>query len=83
VVFGVENHDRASFTDHVKIADLLEAHGITEEERGKALRDEGHNRACDLLERHKSEVTRLVERLVENGKVDPFELLILMRSEEY
>ena len=33
--FGVENHDLASFTDQMKIADILEAHGVSEEEQGR------------------------------------------------
>ncbi len=41
-VFGRPTHERAGFNDHVKVLDLIEDYGISEEEQGQALRDEGY-----------------------------------------
>jgi hypothetical protein len=74
-VFGVKNHDLASSTDHAKIVDLLQAHGVSEEDRGAALRDEAHNRARVLLEQYRHKVIRLAQRLFETGSVSEAEFL--------
>jgi ATP-dependent Zn protease len=74
-VFGIENHDLASFTDHARIADLLAANGVSEEDRGAALRDEAHHRARALLEQYKQKVIRLAQRLVTTGSVSESEFL--------
>jgi hypothetical protein len=79
-VFGFEPHDLASFKDHVKVFQLFEAYEVSEEEQGPALRDEGYNYACTLLECHKINVIAVAERLVETGRVDASEFLSLMSN---
>jgi hypothetical protein len=66
----------------VKIFELFESYEVSEEERGPALREEGYNCACALLEAHKSKVIAVAERLVEKGSVDASEFLRLMYGEE-
>jgi hypothetical protein len=81
-VFGVESHERASFKDHREIARVLEEHGVSEEERGPMLRDEGHDRACALLLQYKDEVIRLADLLVKQGSVSKESFDRLMRRDE-
>jgi hypothetical protein len=64
----------------VAIMELLEAHGISEEEHGPALRAEGLGIATIRLEANKTQVFSLVERLVEVGRVDAAEFLQLMNG---
>jgi ATP-dependent Zn protease len=78
-LFGVENHERASATDHAKIARLLEAHGVSEEERGPALRDEGHERACAFLLPHKDKMRTLADLLMKQSSVSAESFDLLMR----
>jgi ATP-dependent Zn protease len=81
-VFECSAHELASFNDHVKVLKLIEANGVSEEEHGPALRDDGYNCARAYLETHKSKVVKLAERLVERGSVDAAEFLRLMNDEE-
>ena len=77
-VFECPGHEFAAFKDHEAIMELLEAHGISEEEHGPALRAEGLSIATTRLEANKTQVFSLVERLVEVGRVDAAEFLQLM-----
>ena len=81
-IFDIQTHDLASFNDQLKILNLIEVHGVSEEKQGPAFRDEGHNFACAILESHKNKLINLAERLVESGSVNPSEFLHLMRGEE-
>jgi hypothetical protein len=56
--------------------------GVSEEEHGPALRDEGYNCARAYLETHKSKVVKLADWLVERGSVDAAAFLRLMNGEE-
>jgi hypothetical protein len=69
-LFGCPNHDLASFSDLVRISNLLEAHGIAEEDdRASSMRDRGYSQASTLLQAHRRDVIRLAERLLEFGEV--------------
>jgi hypothetical protein len=57
-----------------------ESHEISEEEHGPALRAEGYSIATAQLEANKTQVFKLVERLVEVGRVDAAEFLQLMNE---
>ncbi len=72
---------RRACRDRKEIYELLKLHKISEEEQGKAHRDEGYNCACLRLATHKSRVIRLAERLIEYGSVDRVEFLQLMHDE--
>jgi ATP-dependent Zn protease len=80
-VFECSAHELASFNDHVKVLNLIEANGVSEQEHGSALRDEGYNCARAYLESHRSQVIKLVDRLVECGSVDASEFLRLMNGQ--
>jgi hypothetical protein len=78
-IFDCVTHELATFKDNEQILDLLEAHGISEQDQGPALRREGYNCAQTRLEAHKIKVGRLTERLVECGRVDASEFLQLIK----
>ncbi len=65
----------------MKVSKLIKA-GVSEEEHGPALRDEGYNWALGCLETHQNKVIRLADRLVESGSIDASEFLRLMNGEE-
>ncbi len=73
-------HEHAGFNDHVMIKDLLEEHGVSEEEQGPALRDEGYNFARTRLETHRSKVITLAELLIEHGRIEASEVMLLMQT---
>jgi hypothetical protein len=80
-IFGLPTHELADFGDHVKIMHLIEAHGISEEEEGPALRNEGYEFARVRLETHWNKVITLAEVLVEHGRIEPLEVLRLMQTD--
>jgi len=73
-------HHLAAASDHERVMRLLE--GFSDEHGGRALRDAGWNRACELLENHRAEVIRVAERLIERGEIDAAEFMRLMRGAE-
>jgi hypothetical protein len=77
-VFGHSTHELANSGDHIKIIQLIEDHGISEEEQGRALRDEAYDFARVRLETHRSKVVVLAELLVEHGRVEALEVSRLM-----
>ncbi len=79
-VFGRPTHELAGFNDHVKVLNLIEDYGISEEEQGQALRDEGYNFARARLEIHRSKVALLAELLVEHGRIEASEVLLVMQT---
>ena len=79
-VFECPGHELAAFKDHEAIMELLEAHEISEDEHGPALRAEGHSIATARLEANKTQVIKLVERLVKVGRVEAAEFLQLMNG---
>jgi hypothetical protein len=79
-VFKCVSHEYAAFGDHTRVMELLEAHEITEDNGGPALRDQGYSIATTTLEANKTRVLELAERLVEVGRVDAAEFLRLMNS---
>ena len=79
-VFECPSHEYAAFDDHAGVMELLEAHGISEEEHGPALRAEGYNIATARLEANRTQVIKLAERLAVDGRVDASEFLQLMNG---
>lgn len=77
-VFECPAYELAGTNDLYEISKLLHANGISEEDQGSALRDEGYDLAKTLLENHKSKVIKLANRLVECGNVEASEFLRLM-----
>jgi hypothetical protein len=74
-LFGHSTHELGSTGDHVKVMELLEDHGISDENGdGLALREQGHDCACARLETHRNKVIALAEQLVERGRVSASEL---------
>jgi hypothetical protein len=79
-VFDCQSHEYAAFEDHVRGMELLEVHGISEEEHGPALRAEALSIATARLEANKTRVIELTERLAVDGRVDASEFLQLMNG---
>jgi hypothetical protein len=79
-VFECPSHEYAAFEDHAGVMELLEAHGISEEEHGPALRAEAYGIATSRLEANRAKVIELAERLVIDGRVDASEFLQLMNG---
>ena len=79
-VFGHPTHELAGFNDQVQIMHLIEAHGISEGEQGPALRHEAYSFARARLEAHRSKVVTLAELLVEHGRMEATEVMLLMRT---
>ena len=65
---------------HKEIMHLIEAHGISEGEQGPALRHEAYSFARARLEAHRSKVVTLAELLVEHGRMEATEVMLLMRT---
>lgn len=80
-VFECPGHELATFQDQVAIMELLEKHGFTEEDDGPALRAGGYAIAAAALENNRVKVMALVERLVEHGRVEAPDFLMLMDGE--
>ncbi len=80
-VFECSAHELAGAHDRHEILKLLQANGISEEEQGPSLRDEGYKFAKTRLENHKNKVIKLADRLIECGSVDASEFLRLMDGE--
>ncbi len=79
-LFGHAVHELGGIKDQIRIEDLLEEHGVSEEEHGRTLQDEGYNFALARLETHRSKVIRLAKLLVEHGRVEASEVMLLMQS---
>jgi hypothetical protein len=79
-VFECPSHKYVASRDRAKVMKLLEAHGISEEEHGPALRAEAYSIATARLEANKAKVIELAERLVIDGRVDASEFLQLMNG---
>jgi hypothetical protein len=78
--FGHPAHRLAAASDNNRIRKLLEANTIQEGAEAEALRTEGADRARVSLQAHKPKVVQLAERLVQNGRVDAAEFLLLMED---
>ncbi len=79
-IFGHPIHELAGFKDRKRIMHLIEVHGISEEGQGPALRKEGYNFARARLETHLSKVAMLAELLVEHGRIEASEVMLLMQT---
>ena len=79
-IFGHPIHELAGFKDRERIMHLIEMHGISEEGQGPALRKEGYNFARARLETHLSKVAMLAELLVEHGRIEAGEVMLLMQT---
>lgn len=79
-VFECPAHGLADAGDRHKILSLLRASGISEEEHGPKLRDQGYDFAKARLETYNIKVVELAERLVECGSIDGSEFRHLMDS---
>lgn len=80
-VFDCRTHELAGFNDRLKIMELITRSGKSEEEYGPALRDEGYERARELLVRHERKVNQLAGQLVEHGYVDAADFLHMMAAD--
>jgi ATP-dependent Zn protease len=79
-LFGHPIHELAWFNDRVAVSKLLERHRVSEEEQGPTLRDEGYSFARTRLERHREKVIALAELLVEHGRIEASEVMLLMQT---
>ena len=79
-VFSCPAHETAWLHDLGQIAALLRANGVPEEAH-PSLIIEGDERARAILERHRDKVHKLIDRLVECGRVERPEFLRLMNGE--
>jgi len=79
-LFEHPTHELAAFNDHVQIKELIEEHGLVEEERGPALREEARDFALARLEAHRSKVVALAELLVEHGRIEAAEVMLLLQT---
>jgi hypothetical protein len=73
-------HELAGFRDNERIMNLIEMHSVSEEVQGPALREEGYNFARARLEAHRSKVVTLAELLVEHGRIEASEVMLLMQT---
>ena len=79
-IFGYQINEHAAAYDRAKIMQLIKDNGISEKEQGPSLRAEGLNCARAHLERHRSKVILLAERLFEHGQIEGAEVLRLMQD---
>jgi hypothetical protein len=79
-VFNCPAHETGWLHDLGQIAVLLNANGIPEDEHW-ALITEARERARAILESHRDSALKLIDRLVECGRVDRPEFLRLMNGE--
>ncbi|MCK1567487.1 hypothetical protein IVB08_26610 [Bradyrhizobium sp. 173] len=80
-VFECPGHELATFQDNVEIMNLLAKHGFTEESGAPALRAQGYDIAAATLESNRAKVMALAECLVEYGRVEASDFLMLMDGE--
>ncbi|MGJ4888842.1 hypothetical protein ACQR1Y_11640 [Bradyrhizobium sp. HKCCYLRH3099] len=79
-VFDCSGHELAAFQDNVAIMELLEEHGISEENEGPALRAQGWDIASARPEANRTKVTRVADRLIEHGRMEAPDFLSLMNG---
>ena len=77
-VLKCPGHELAAFQDQVAIMELLEEHGVSEQEEGPALRAQGWDVAAATLEANRTKVTALADLLAEHGWVKASDFLSLM-----
>jgi hypothetical protein len=58
--FKCPGHELAAFQDQVAIAELLEEHGVSEQEEGPVLRAQGWGVAAAILKANQTKVIALV-----------------------
>ena len=66
-MFNAPTHELAAFQDHVRVRNLILD---IDEADGDVLRDEGHQRAWDLLKAHASSVEDIAAQLLAQHKID-------------
>ena len=66
-MFNAPTHELAAFQDHVRVRNLILD---IDEADGDVLRDEGHQRAWDLLKAHASSVEDIATQLLAQHKID-------------
>ena len=69
---------RASLRDYGEIDSLLDRKGMRDEREARI--DEGKMRARIVLEEHREQALRLIDRLVKFGRVDDVQFLRLMKG---
>ena len=79
-VFNCLAHEQAGLQDRAKILQLITSSGKSEKEQGRALRDQGYERASAHLIKHEGNVIRLAHHLIEHGSVDASGFLHLMAA---
>ena len=79
-IFGHPTYNVSAFSDHNRIRELLEDHGIIEDGEAGALRSKGDDCARERILAHKIKAIRLAERLVRDGRVEAAEFLRLMEK---
>jgi hypothetical protein len=80
-LFDCRSHDWAFSMDILKIMELIRGHGMSEETHGPGLRAAAYNWALTHLQKHRSKVAKLADRLVECGRVDPVEFMRLTQDQ--
>lgn len=79
-VFNCPGHELAAFHDDIRITELREEHGVSEQAEDRALRVQGWNIAAVTLEAHRTKVNRLADQLVERGRVEASDFLNLING---
>jgi hypothetical protein len=75
--FGCPAHEQAWLGDFGAIASLLDRNGVPPEDLWPRI-DEGKARALIILEEYRTQTLKLIDHLVEHGRVDREELLRLI-----
>jgi hypothetical protein len=76
--FNYPAHARASLRDYGEIDSLLGRKGMRDKREARI--DEGKMRARIILEEHREQALRLIDRLVKFGRVDDVQFLRLMKG---
>jgi hypothetical protein len=80
-VLGCPAHAKAWLQDLRRVYELLRANNIPEEEHWSRI-EVACGRARPILETHRHKVLRVIDRLVERGRIEGAEFLRLMNREE-
>ena len=80
-LFDSRGHRYTCLNDNLKIMKLLEGHGVSEEKYGRGLRAVAESWADSVLQKHRSKVARVANRLAECGRVEPAEFQQLMQDD--
>jgi ATP-dependent Zn protease len=79
-LFQQSTHELSAFKDRVGIMRVIKKHGISEKEQGPALREAAYKFARARLEAHRTKVVTLAQLLIEHGRIEAAEVMLLMQK---